>query len=327
MVQMSGALFCLFAAVWGAAHAAPLEYDSSFSLARVPTEVVANADDPKTAKMLPLVFWHGMGDSCCDPNRGLGSLIAELESEYGVFVYSIGFGSESEDIKAGYFGNVNEQVAEACEKLAKVEELKDGFDAVGFSQGGQFLRAVVERCHHKLPKIRNLISIGGQHQGVMSVPSCLPGSGFLCKWMAYLANKGAYLSWPSTHIIQAQYVKDPNNLEGYLEHNIFLPYINNEKDANPLYAKNLAALDAFIMFRFSDDTMVVPRDSAWFSFYDGKKLIEIRDQPIYKEDWIGLKQLDDKGGLLFDELSSKHMQFTWEMFRAGVVEKYLLKSV
>jgi hypothetical protein len=28
---------------------------------------------------------------------------------------------------------------------------------------------------------------------------------------------------------------------------------------------------------------VVPRDSAWFSFFDGKDTVAIQDQPIYKE--------------------------------------------
>jgi len=41
---------------------------------------------------------------------------------------------------------VNDQVAEACETLAADPQLADGFNAVGFSQGGQFLRALVQRC-------------------------------------------------------------------------------------------------------------------------------------------------------------------------------------
>lgn len=72
---------------------------------------------------------------------------------------------------------------------------------------------------------------------------------------------------------------------------------------------------------------VVPRDSAWFSFYDGKNMIPIREQAIYKEDWIGLKKLDAKGMLLFDECPGNHMQFSWEFFQENVVEKYLIASL
>lgn len=37
-------------------------------------------------------------------------------------------------------GNVNAQVAEVCDKLEGMKELKQGFNMIGFSQGGQFLR-------------------------------------------------------------------------------------------------------------------------------------------------------------------------------------------
>lgn len=37
------------------------------------------------------------------------------------------------------------------------------YNAIGFSQGSQFLRAVAQRCPHGM---KTLISFGGQHQGV-----------------------------------------------------------------------------------------------------------------------------------------------------------------
>lgn len=30
---------------------------------------------------------------------------------------------------------------------------------------------------------------------------------------------------------------------------------------------------------------VVPRDSAWFSFWDGKEVVSVFDQDIFKQDW------------------------------------------
>jgi hypothetical protein len=35
---------------------------------------------------------------------------------------------------------VNEQVSAACRRLAPLKELEGGFNMIGFSQGGQFLR-------------------------------------------------------------------------------------------------------------------------------------------------------------------------------------------
>jgi hypothetical protein len=44
-----------------------------------------------------------------------------------------------QDIVNGFFLNANKQVEEVCEQLATDPELKDGYNALGFSQGGQFL--------------------------------------------------------------------------------------------------------------------------------------------------------------------------------------------
>ena len=78
-------------------------------------------------------------------------------------------------------------------------------------------------------------------------------------------------------------VQDPYHMPSYLRHSPFLPDINNERPAkNETYRENLAGLEQLVLFRFVDDVTVVPRDSAWFSFFDGQKLVALRDQPIYQ---------------------------------------------
>lgn len=44
-----------------------------------------------------------------------------------------------QDVENSYLKNVNHQVAEVCEELANDDRLKGGYNAIGFSQGGQFL--------------------------------------------------------------------------------------------------------------------------------------------------------------------------------------------
>jgi palmitoyl-protein thioesterase len=131
----------------------------------------------------------------------MGRIQKLVESQLpGVYVYSIMVGqSVAEDELNGFFMNVNDQVKFVCEKLASDPNLKDGFNAIGFSQGSQFFRAYVEStdtppllthqnsslqiliysflfcfvgCNS--PPVYNLISIGGQHQGVFGFPRC-PG--------------------------------------------------------------------------------------------------------------------------------------------------------
>jgi Palmitoyl protein thioesterase len=71
--------------------------------------------------------------------------------------------------------------------------------------------------------------------------------------------------------------QDPYKLEEYRQHCTFLPDINNEgRIKRKSYARNLATLERLVLFRFSEDNTVVPRDSAWFSEYNGTYLIAMR---------------------------------------------------
>lgn len=44
-----------------------------------------------------------------------------------------------QDTENGFFMDVNEQVSMVCSQLAQDPKLKGGYNAMGFSQGGQFL--------------------------------------------------------------------------------------------------------------------------------------------------------------------------------------------
>jgi len=117
----------------------------------------------------------------------------------------------------------------------KDHQLLNGFNAIGFSQGSQFLRAYVQRCNN--PPVVNLISIGGQHQGVYGLPHC-PGSYTICEYVRQLIDIGAYVGWIQDFLVQAEYWHDPWDRDGYLKYNIFLPDINNEfEKKNETYKK------------------------------------------------------------------------------------------
>jgi palmitoyl-protein thioesterase len=59
----------------------------------------------------PVVLWHGMGDSCCNP-MSMGSIKNMIEQQLpNVYVLSLEIGSnEEEDSSNGFFLNVNKQV-------------------------------------------------------------------------------------------------------------------------------------------------------------------------------------------------------------------------
>jgi len=100
------------------------------------------------------------------------------------------------------YGNVNEQIAQVAQQLAEVPELSRGFDAIGFSQGGQFLRGYVER--NNSPPVHNLITFGSQHMGISDLPACNPFD-LLCQVARRAANKGVYTEWAQEHLVQVRY--------------------------------------------------------------------------------------------------------------------------
>ncbi|CAJ0635238.1 6400_t:CDS:10 [Entrophospora sp. SA101] len=287
-----------------------------------------NVEATPVSKYRPIVIWHGMGDTCCNP-ESIGKVIEIIhEALPGVYVHSIMLGDqESEDKKAGFFGNVNDQILSVCEKLKNDENLKHGFNAIGFSQGGLLLRGYVERCND--PPVHNLVTFGAPHGGVSDIPGCMGDGSFWCNLMRSLVRNGAYNSYVRSHIVQAQYYKDSNRLELYLKQNIYLPDINNElNEKNQAYKKNLASLNKLILIRFTEDITLKPKDTAWFSFYNETgEMIDLIDQPLYKEDWIGLKELNENNKLIFKDCEGQHMQFSIEYLQNEVIIPYLSDEI
>jgi palmitoyl-protein thioesterase len=275
---------------------------------------------------LPVVMWHGFRQSCCDTKTQPGNLKQIIEDELGVFVYSIATGKGPFlDILSSFKGDVNSQVAAVCKELKGIPELAEGFDAIGFSQGSQFLRAVQERCGHEGPRMRVLVSLAGQHQGIMEPPSCgddAASSG--CLWMETMLKFGVYTPFVQNSVVQAQYYKDPLRMKEYLAQCIFLPDVNNDKKKkNALYKDNLASLEKLVLVLFEEDSVVIPRESAWFGISNGKSILPLEEQPIYKEDWLGLKELAEEGDLVFVSVPGDHLVFTDDWFLEDVVRKYL----
>jgi len=273
----------------------------------------------------PVVLWHGMGDSCCFP-FSMGHIKQVIEKALpGIYVYSIEIGSSIDDDQTnGFFMNVNDQVKFVCKNLSADPNLAMGFNAVGFSQGGQFLRAYIERCN--FPPVYNLITFGGQHQGVYGFPKCPAQSSEICEWIRELLAIGAYVGWIQDFLVQAEYWHDPFAEDEYKRYCVFLPDINNENQKNSTYKKNLISLNKFVMTKFTKDTMVQPIESEWFGYYkpgSDTQVIPLQETQLYKEDWIGMKTLDEANKLAFLSVDGDHLQFSEPWFLSSIVGPYL----
>lgn len=270
----------------------------------------------KAANPVPLVIWHGMGDTCCFP-FSIGA-IAKLVKQHvpGIYVHSIEIGNSiEEDELNGFFMGAEKQIEMVCKNLSGDPNLKQGFNVMGFSQGGQFLRALVQQCPSVT--VRNLISVGGQHLGVYGFPRCIGSNVTLCNIARRLLNIGAYNSLVQKILVQAQYWHDPLNEEEYKKKCVFLPNINQDNAVNPDYKARLVNLTNLILVKFLEDEMVQPRESEWFGFYkpgQAKETYTLFESDLYQKDLLGLKQLNDTGRLQFLGAPFDHLKFTQEWF-------------
>jgi len=135
--------------------------------------------------------------------------------------------------------------------------------------------------------------------------------------------------------MQAQYFRDPNDLPRYLEHNKFLTKLNNEvifESQNETYKDNFSSLENLILVMFMQDKTVVPKESSWFGSYAppeedegmGRKettIIPMRLQPLYTNDLIGLRALDESGRVHLESCDSAHMRLPKDCWEP-IVKKY-----
>ncbi|XP_017086122.1 palmitoyl-protein thioesterase 1 [Drosophila eugracilis] len=284
-----------------------------------PTAGGTNAD------VLPVVLWHGMGDTCCVPFSLGGIMSLIVDQTKGAYVRSLEIGGNPVmDWESGFFIHPNEQVEFVCKQLLMDERLAKGYNAIGFSQGGQFLRAVAQRC--PTPPMRNLITFGGQHQGVFGLPMCPTLSESACDYISRLLNRAAYTEEVQRNLVQATYWHDPIMENSYRLGSTFLADINNELYFNEFYIENLNKLKRFVMVKFLNDTIVQPKESQWFQYYttgQDKVIQPFNESKVYQD--LGLDQMDKDGKLIFVGVEGDHLAISKEWFIKNIVPLLLEK--
>jgi palmitoyl-protein thioesterase len=273
-------------------------------------------------KPLPLLIWHGLGDRFdADGLQSTGELAEEVHP--GTFVYYIRTDEDGgSDRTNTFFGNVTTQLAEVCAAIHDEAGLADPdnrtkvrADALGFSQGGQFLRALVEACEGL--SVRSLVTFGSQHNGIAEFQEC-GDFDFVCKGATGLIVNNVWTDFIQGKVVPAQYYREVNETTGlgsdeYLKKSNFLAHINNEKEVKvERYKEKIAALERFVMYVFKDDETVIPKETGWFADVNATsgEVTSLKERRMYKEDWLGLKKLDEKGGLVFKNTTGKHMELS-----------------
>ncbi|GAB7359033.1 hypothetical protein MBLNU230_g5105t1 [Neophaeotheca triangularis] len=283
---------------------------------------------------LPLLIWHGLGDRFdAEGLHSIGSLAASVHP--GTPIHYIRVADDgATDRTDSFFGNLTTQLTDVCAQIHNSSELQNAAsthhnaagqrviraDALGFSQGGQFLRGLAQRCDGL--EVRSLVTFGSQHSGINEFQTCGTWD-LVCKAATALVKGNAWTDTVQGKVVPAQYYRELNSttsrpVEGYLRHSGFLADVNNERVVkNVTYADRMAALEAFVMFVFEDDTTVLPKESGWFADVDLRdgRVWGLRERRLYLEDWLGLRRLDEKGGLVFRTAPGGHMDLEEDVLR------------
>jgi palmitoyl-protein thioesterase len=258
---------------------------------------------------LPFVLLHGINDACS--SQKVKAFTDQLREVSGVEGYCIEVGNGFWD---SWFMPMEQQVKIVCDQVKQMRVLRDGYNLVGQSQGNQIARGVIEMCDGG-PPINNFISLGGPNAGVASVPLCGPSQ--ICQLVDNLIKGDIYSDFIQAHLAPSGYLKIPDDISKYMKSCKYLPKLNNEHpdERNSTYKERFTSLENLVLIMFENDTVIIPKESSWFGYYpDGafSPVLPPQQTKLYKEDWFGLRTLDEAGKVKFISVQGAHIEISKE---------------
>ncbi|KAJ9111305.1 hypothetical protein QFC20_002596 [Naganishia adeliensis] len=246
---------------------------------------VVNSPTSTHPKRRPLVIWHGLGDTA--NSDGISGLVQDIKDMFpGIYIHTVATpagGSVDDERRAGFYGNASSQVDAMAATIQDIPELQEGFDGIGFSQGGLFMRDYVQR--YNVPPVSNLLTASyfRDHDRL----------DVFHKMNKYLTRLNGELE----HQPEAA-----RNIAGL--QNLIL--VNFEQDQT-VYPKESSTFGSLTPSQVNSSNPVIP----------------LTDSPfLWAEDRIGLRTLAEKGHLRYgtanESCPGSHMDLQWGEKTGGI---------
>mmetsp|Transcript_25767 Transcript_25767/g.56699 ORF Transcript_25767/g.56699 Transcript_25767/m.56699 type:complete len:446 (-) Transcript_25767:417-1754(-) len=289
---------------------------------------------PTSDRQLPVVFAHGMGDSCFNSGMiRIGNHTSDLLGG-GVYVVCVPTGdTQTEDTTNGYFLSMDKSVDVFAERIAADPRLRSGFHAVGFSQGNNVIRGYIAR--YNTPTVHTFLSINGVNAGEGTVPGCFPDEklssgahasprlGSVCDLLLERASDLAYTEFSQEHSFQSNYWRDPrlSKQDAYHQYSQLARW-NNEgpHNNNQTLKENYSRTSRFVWVMATEDGMVWPHQGEHWGCPNNSHgrdpfaspVLPMNETEWYREDLFGLKTAQEAGKNVFETFEGDHLQFTME---------------
>eukprot|EP00298_Acanthocystis_sp_HF-20_P017099 c21666_g1_i1.p1 GENE.c21666_g1_i1~~c21666_g1_i1.p1 ORF type:complete len:507 (-),score=158.47 c21666_g1_i1:34-1554(-) len=220
----------------------------------------------------PTVILYGMNIADADIPK-ITQNFSILFNNSTKYIRVLPFSPKSKSLSEGIIQN---QEA-LCGILDNDENLKIGFNLIGFGIGGVIGRTFLEMCPTQ-PRVRNLISICAPQGGVTN-PKPLACAYDVTSCQSTISNT------------LTQDLKYSNDCEQN-----FINILNNKIPSNQVATQKqqIIDLDNFVLVMCENDEAIVPKQSALFGTENN---IYLEQTQMYKEDTLGLKYLLQKGKL------------------------------
>lgn len=206
-----------------------------------------------------------------------------------------------------------------CQKVQDDEHFQHGnFSIVAFSTGGMMARYLIEYCNFDMP-IRNVVTLGGPMNGVSSLPNTDRNSyiGGLIDWVV---DKTIQYSFMERILSPADYWRDPNDMNKYLNTSRFLAEANNEVHYSEDRKEAWKHLNNALFIQWSEDQTVIPKESAHWGQYDENfEVVHRYETNLYRQDLIGIKFLEDNLKANYIEFPGDHMNFNFTQINQFVL--------